>query len=151
MVTMSASEFSAELGTAGGDRERFRPRIGGRDSAAKRIKELGALLVIALKDFAFSHEPVLGFVAGLESATLGKQKRETANLVLQIDGENIGAPVILYDGWFAQGLVGLSRNCFSDIDSHRGRSGLNSSDSGFAILLFGNSWFCHGVLLTTPM
>ena len=54
-----------------GGRKRFPPREGGRDSAARRMDALGALLMITLADFALGRDPVLGFVAGFESATLG--------------------------------------------------------------------------------
>src|SRR5579864_1622013 len=80
----------AKLTRIGVTAQSRRPGLG-RQAVRSGPRSSGRLLVITLADFALGAEPVFGFVARLEPATLRHQISEAANLVLNIDWEQIGS------------------------------------------------------------
>jgi len=73
---------------------RRRPGFGRQ---AEQTSLLRAVLVVALENFVFRSEPVFGFVAWFESTALRQEVGEPADLLLQIDGDDVGSNFTFYD------------------------------------------------------
>ena len=75
---------------------------GARPPGGLGSEALRAVLVVALANLALRSQPVLGLVAWFKSAALGEQIGEAADLVLQVDGNKIGARLGSDDFRFAR-------------------------------------------------
>lgn len=80
-----------------------RPGLGRQ---AVQVSALCAVLVVALADFVLSSDPIFGLVAWFESAALGQQVGEAADLVFKIDWNDVGSGFAFYDDRFPAGFRG---------------------------------------------
>src|SRR6516225_10202481 len=101
---------------------------GGRGSAARRREKvpLCAVLVITLTNFAFGSEPVIGFVARLESAALRHQVSEAPDFFFHIDRNDSGTRLGLNNLRLGHNL--LANSCSGTVEGGSVAVGFRSHD-----------------------